>query len=203
MLPSSGAPAITRGFGGFDDLPIAADFVGDGKTDFAVHGFSPLDGFSRFAILPSNGASAINQPFGAPGMIPLPPSTPFYLSSRSMRSTGQTGQATASRTVGTTPPDPIPASGGRSKTSTPPVSAVEPIHSGSPGNQASQRTSRSFDRPEAGLTTFANRVARVIDAGFLPVWHLEDGLTEDREHPESGLPDRLRVVSGPLDRSLS
>ncbi|QDV36068.1 FG-GAP repeat domain-containing protein [Tautonia plasticadhaerens] len=55
---------ISRPFGGPDDLPVSGDFDGDGTSDLGVYGFSPAEGVSRFAILPSGEGPAISQPFG-------------------------------------------------------------------------------------------------------------------------------------------
>jgi len=62
---------LSQPFGGPEDRPIASDFDGDMITDIAVYGFSPDDGFSRFAILPSEGGSAFAVPFGGPNDRPV------------------------------------------------------------------------------------------------------------------------------------
>ena len=54
--------------------PIPGDFDGDGRTDLAVDGFSPLDGFARFGIIPSGGGPAYPHPLGGDGAIPSPSS---------------------------------------------------------------------------------------------------------------------------------
>jgi len=43
---------------------VAGDFDGDGRTDIAVFGFSPVEGFSRFAVLFSTGRPSRSLAFG-------------------------------------------------------------------------------------------------------------------------------------------
>jgi len=65
------AGVIAQPFGGLDDLPVAGDFDGDGVTDIAVFGFSPANGFHRFAVLASAGGGVM-RPLGEAGSIALP-----------------------------------------------------------------------------------------------------------------------------------
>ncbi|WP_169977665.1 hypothetical protein [Tautonia rosea] len=72
--PSAEHPTglIVRPFGGLDDLPAIGDYSGDGRADLAVAGFSPVEGFRRFAILPSEGTSGRSVPFGGFDDQPVP-----------------------------------------------------------------------------------------------------------------------------------
>ncbi|WP_152052498.1 FG-GAP-like repeat-containing protein [Tautonia marina] len=72
--PSAEHPTglIVRPFGGLDDLPAIGDYTGDGRADLAVAGFSPVEGFRRFAILPSEGTSGRSVPFGGFDDRPVP-----------------------------------------------------------------------------------------------------------------------------------
>jgi hypothetical protein len=63
---------IVQPFGGLADLPAIGDYTGDGRADLAVAGFSPVEGFRRFAILPSDGSSARSVPFGGFDDRPVP-----------------------------------------------------------------------------------------------------------------------------------
>jgi hypothetical protein len=77
--PNTQYPAgnITQPFGGLADVPVVGDYDGDGKTDLGVYGFSPANGFSRFAVILSNGPSTQNPagnitlPFGGQGDLPV------------------------------------------------------------------------------------------------------------------------------------
>jgi hypothetical protein len=86
---------INQPFGGANDLPIAGDFDGDGTTDIAVFGFSPAEGFSRFAVLPSGEGAAINQAFGGEQDVALtiPPASVRFRR-------GQTGSASQTAGIG-------------------------------------------------------------------------------------------------------
>ena len=63
---------ISQPFGGAGDAPTVGDFDGDGRTDVAVYGYSPANGYSRFAVLPSGGGSAWSRPFGGLEDAPVP-----------------------------------------------------------------------------------------------------------------------------------
>ncbi|QDV38885.1 hypothetical protein [Tautonia plasticadhaerens] len=63
---------IVQPFGGPDDVPAVGDYDGDGRSDLAVAGFSPVEGFRRFAIIPSGGAPSRSVPFGGFDDLPVP-----------------------------------------------------------------------------------------------------------------------------------
>ncbi|MEW4566987.1 FG-GAP-like repeat-containing protein [Tautonia sp. JC769] len=72
--PSAEHPTglIVQPFGGLGDLPAIGDYTGDGRADLAVAGFSPVEGFRRFAIAPSEGSPGRSIPFGGLGDRPVP-----------------------------------------------------------------------------------------------------------------------------------
>ncbi|QDV39134.1 choice-of-anchor Q domain-containing protein [Tautonia plasticadhaerens] len=64
--------AFPVAFGGEQDAPLAADSDGDGRTDVAVYGFSPLDGAARFAILRSSDGRGASAALGTADSVGLP-----------------------------------------------------------------------------------------------------------------------------------
>ena len=72
--PSRSRPTgtISQPFGGGGDMPTSGDFDGDGRADVAVFGYSPANGYSRFAVLPSGGGSAWSRAFGGLEDAPVP-----------------------------------------------------------------------------------------------------------------------------------
>ena len=63
---------IDQPFGGLDDVPAVGDYDGDGLADLAVAGFSPAEGFRRFAIIPSGADPSRSVPFGGFDDLPVP-----------------------------------------------------------------------------------------------------------------------------------
>ena len=63
-------PLILKPFGGPDDVPIAGDFDGDGKTDYGVYGPAGK-GFNRFAVLRSSDGVTQLFEFGGGGDLPI------------------------------------------------------------------------------------------------------------------------------------
>jgi hypothetical protein len=62
LLYSQGIGGFPLTFGGVDDSPVAADYDGDGQTDYVVYG--PSGDANRFAILPEVGGTPRAVTFG-------------------------------------------------------------------------------------------------------------------------------------------
>ena len=60
----------SQSFGGLADVPVAADYDGDGKADYAVYGPSG-NGFNRYAVLLSTTGKTITLGFGGPADVPV------------------------------------------------------------------------------------------------------------------------------------